>query len=91
MEAIARIDGKETWRGTLKLDKKGVCIVSFALPAEIEEGEGTLTCVITDGGVVETASKTIPILLQTMVFTKYWSGVLKHFARMFECTLKVVS
>ena len=34
-------------------------------------GEGTLAFAIEDGGTVETASKTIPILLQTLDLAMY--------------------
>jgi hypothetical protein len=62
--AVARIDGAEVWRGETKVDGDGNCSVSFELPQKIETGVGSLSLVIEDGGVVETASKTLPILLQ---------------------------
>ena len=46
----------------------------FDLPVDIRRGEGTLAFIIEDGGVVETASKTIPILLQTVDLTMYPEG-----------------
>ncbi|MFP4055357.1 MAG: MG2 domain-containing protein [Candidatus Brocadiia bacterium] len=64
--AIARVDGQEVHRGDARVDGEGNCTVDFQLPQEIERGEGTLALVIEDGGVVETAAKTIPILLQTV-------------------------
>jgi uncharacterized protein YfaS (alpha-2-macroglobulin family) len=71
---IARVDGAEVFRGASKIDDKGNCQARFKLPAEIRRGEGTLAMVIEDGGVVETASKTIPILLQTVDLTLYPEG-----------------
>lgn len=62
--AVARIDGAEVWRGETRVDAEGNCSVSFDLPKQIETGVGSLSLVIEDGGVVETASKTLPILLQ---------------------------
>lgn len=62
--AVARIDGAEVWRGETRVDGDGNCSVSFDLPEKIETGVGSLSLVIEDGGVVETASKTLPILLQ---------------------------
>jgi alpha-2-macroglobulin-like protein len=41
-------------------------MIKFKLPKDISVGNGTLSCVIEDGGVLETASKTIPILLQSL-------------------------
>ena len=46
---------------------RGNCSAQFKLPKTIARGEGTLAFVIEDGGVVETATKTIPILLQTSI------------------------
>lgn len=63
---IARVDGMEIKGETAKVSANGLCSVSFDLPLQIPRGEGTLALVIEDGGVVETASKTIPILLQTL-------------------------
>lgn len=67
--AVARIDGREVWRGQTSVDARGNCAVSFDLPDEIESGVGSLTLVIEDGGVVESASKTLPILLQQIPVT----------------------
>ena len=71
---IARVDGKEVFQGSAVVDEKGKCVARFALPTKIERGEGTLAMVIKDGGIVETASKTIPILLQTVDLELYPEG-----------------
>jgi hypothetical protein len=60
--AVATVDGAEVHRGELSLDAKGGATVTFKLPAEIRGGDGTLSMVIQDGGVQETAAKTIPIV-----------------------------
>src|SRR5438876_10848394 len=44
------------------------------LPAAIARGEGVIAMIIEDGGIVETATKTIPILLQTLDLTIYPEG-----------------
>ncbi|MDR2209267.1 MAG: hypothetical protein LBE22_09900 [Azoarcus sp.] len=72
--AIARVDEAEVARVKLSLDKEGNAKVSFKLPKNIERGEGTLAFMIEDGGVVETATKTIPILLQTLDIAFYPEG-----------------
>jgi len=71
---IARVDGVEAFRGPAEVDAEGNCAARFELPIDIRRGEGTLAMVIEDGGVVETASKTIPILLQTVDLTMYPEG-----------------
>jgi hypothetical protein len=64
--ATARVDGGEVARVPASVDERGRCSVSFVLPAVMARGEGALSFAIEDGGVVETAAKTIPILLQTL-------------------------
>jgi len=70
----ARVDGEEAWKGETRVDASGNASASFKLPTTIARGEGTLAMVIQDGGTVETASKTIPILLQTLDLGIYPEG-----------------
>ena len=71
---IARVDGTEVFGGTAVVDANGNSIARFTLPEKITRGEGTLVMTVHDGGVVETASKTIPILLQTVDLKMYPEG-----------------
>ena len=68
------MDGNEAFTGQTAVDSAGNCTVNFKLPEKIERGEGTLSLAIEDGGVVETAVKTIPILLQTVDLGIYPEG-----------------
>ena len=70
----ARVDGQVVFQGQAVVDALGLCSTRFELPKEIVRGEGTLSFAIEDGGVVETAAKTIPILLQTVDLTMYPEG-----------------
>ncbi len=70
----ARVDGEETWKGSSTVDGTGNASTSFKLPAAIARGEGVLAMTIEDGGTVETATKTIPILLQTVDLAIYPEG-----------------
>ncbi|HYH97282.1 MG2 domain-containing protein [Hyalangium sp.] len=72
--ATAVVDGATAAQVTGKVNEKGLCTVTFKLPARIDRGEGSLAFAIEDGGVVETAAKTIPILLQTLDLTLYPEG-----------------
>lgn len=71
---VARIDGNEVFRDESHVDDSGHCMARFELPDSIERGEGTLAMIIEDGGSVETASKTIPILLQHVDLQVYPEG-----------------
>lgn len=69
---IARLDGKEIYRNDgLRINDSGVLGATFNLPDHINSGEGNISFVIEDGGVVETASKSLPIVLQTMDMSFY--------------------
>jgi uncharacterized protein YfaS (alpha-2-macroglobulin family) len=72
--ATAVVDGATAAQVTGRVNEKGLCTVSFKLPTRINRGEGSLAFAIEDGGVVETAAKTIPILLQTLDLTMYPEG-----------------
>lgn len=61
--AVATVDGAEVSRGELTLDARGRCAATFELPRAIRDGEGTLVMIVRDGGVQETAAKTIPIVV----------------------------
>jgi uncharacterized protein YfaS (alpha-2-macroglobulin family) len=74
VSVTARVDGTEAWKGETTVDAAGNASASFKLPATIARGEGTIAMVIQDGGTVETASKTIPILLQTLDLGIYPEG-----------------
>ena len=74
VDVVARVDGATVHQGTATVDKEGNAGASFALPATMERGEGTLAMTVQDGGVVETATKTIPILLQTLDLALYPEG-----------------
>lgn len=70
----ARVDGQQVYEAPAVVDALGLCSARFELPKTIKRGEGTLSFAIEDGGVVETAAKTIPILLQTVDLTMYPEG-----------------
>jgi hypothetical protein len=72
--ATARLDGVEVARLPATVNDRGLASVHFDLPAAISRGEGALSFAIQDGGVVETAAKTIPILLQTVDLDLYPEG-----------------
>jgi alpha-2-macroglobulin-like protein len=69
-----RVDGQEVARSQIRIDSNGKATARFVLPREIRRGEGTLAMTIQDGGAVETASKSIPILLQAIDLTVYPEG-----------------
>jgi len=71
---VARLDGGEIHRAQAKVDDKGFCTARFTLPAKIRAGFGTLAMIVRDGGVQETAVKTIPVLLNFVDVRFYPEG-----------------
>jgi uncharacterized protein YfaS (alpha-2-macroglobulin family) len=74
VSATAIVDGQNAYAGQTVIDSAGNCSVAFALPAQIERGDGTLSLAVADGGVVEPIAKTIPILLKTVDLAIYPEG-----------------
>ena len=74
VSVVALVDGKEVKGADAEIDEKGLCTVALKLPNEITKGEGTLSLSVSDGGIVETASKTIPILLNKVDLKFYPEG-----------------
>jgi hypothetical protein len=74
VSVLARVDGREIWKGQTAVDRAGNATASFKLPDVIARGEGSIAMIIEDGGIVETAAKTIPILLQTLDLAIYPEG-----------------
>lgn len=73
-DVVARVDRREVWRGTATVGADGFATARFTLPDTIAFGDGTLSFAIEDGGVVETAAKTIPILIATVDLKAYPEG-----------------
>lgn len=74
VSATAIVDGQSAYTGETVVDAAGNCSVAFALPAQIERGDGTLSLAVADGGVVEPIAKTIPILLKNVALAIYPEG-----------------
>src|ERR1051326_2544719 len=74
VSVTARVDGEDTWKGEAIVDASGDAAATFRLPAAMARGDGIIAMVVQDGGTVETASKTIPILLQTVDLAIYPEG-----------------
>lgn len=72
--AVARVDEVEVARISATIDASGRCSVTFPLPKVIERGEGSLAFTIQDGGVFETATRTLPLLVNSVDVAMYPEG-----------------
>lgn len=68
VSGVARLDGNEIWRGEgSALDPEtGKATVSFELPKHIARGEGSLTVIVRDGGISESTTKTLPVVVSDL-------------------------
>ncbi len=73
-EASVRLDGAEIQRLRLTTNPHGGAMVRFDLPSHIEDGDGLLTILVSDGGVTESISKRIPIVLNKIRLSLYPEG-----------------
>lgn len=64
--AVARVDGAQVASVEGALDGDGRFTATFPLPKAMERGDGSLAFTVEDGGQLETAAKTLPILMQTV-------------------------
>ncbi len=72
--AVATVDGVEVLRQEVVIDALGTCAVTFPLPKEILVGDATLALTVADGGVVETAAKSIPVVVNRVALAIYPEG-----------------
>lgn len=72
--AVVIIDEQEVSRTKLSTDADGNAVVSFTLPDNIAIGDGLLTILAEDGGVIESIQRRIPILMQRVSFEMFPEG-----------------
>ena len=71
---IVTVDDVEVARLPIKTDKDGKAIAKFQLPAHMTAGDGLLTVMADDGGVVESMQKRIPIVLNKVQLSMFPEG-----------------
>ncbi len=63
LEATIRVDGQALEPVRFSTNEHGGAVVRFALPKRIEQGDGLLTIMVDDGGITESISRRVPIVL----------------------------
>ena len=66
LTAAVRLDERDLPRVKLSTNADGGGLIRFSLPAQLERGDGLLTVLVEDGGVTESISKRIPIVLRRL-------------------------
>ncbi len=72
--AAIQLDGSELPRLTLTTNADGGAVVRFRLPEKMAQGDGLLTVLVDDGGVTESISRRIPIVLKKVQLSLYPEG-----------------
>lgn len=72
--ALLRLDGNELPRVLAKTNGEGGALVKVQLPAEIAMGDGLLTILVEDGGITESISKAVPILMKKVQVSFFPEG-----------------
>ena len=74
LTAAITVDGVALPRVALTTNADGGGLVKFTLPAKIDVGDGLLTVLVEDGGVTESISKSIPIIVRKLQFAAFPEG-----------------
>jgi len=74
LRILASVDGQIVHEDHAETSPGGFFRVEFALPDEIERGDGQLAVIVDDGGTRETIAKTIPINLGKVEVSFYPEG-----------------
>ena len=74
LRGVPILDGEPLTPVIAKTNAEGGALLRFILPRQIERGDGLLTVMIRDGGVTESISKRIPILLNRLQFSLFPEG-----------------
>jgi hypothetical protein len=74
LTALIQLDGRELLRIRLLTNAEGGALLQFNLPKKIERGDGLLAVLIDEGGVTESVSKRIPIVLNRIQLALFPEG-----------------
>ncbi len=74
LTALVRLDGQDLPRVSFTTNAEGGGLVRFKLPAQIALGDGLLTVLVKDGGITESISKRVPIVLKKVQLSFFPEG-----------------
>ncbi len=74
LTATIQLDGGALPPVEVSTDARGDALVRFELPDRITRGDGLLTVLVEDGGITESVSERIPIVMQALDVSLYPEG-----------------
>ncbi len=69
-----QLDGQALDPVRAKTNKHGGAVIKFKLPEQIQAGDGILSVLVSDGGITESISKRIPIVLKKIQLSMFPEG-----------------
>lgn len=63
VRALLQVDGETVLEQLLETDATGALMVGAALPMQLDSGDGLLTVLVEDGGITESISRSVPIVM----------------------------
>lgn len=74
LTVVATVDGQELPRGRITTSATGEALARVTLPKDLQVGDGLLTVLVEDGGITESISRSIPIILRRVQMTFFPEG-----------------
>jgi hypothetical protein len=74
VRALLQVDGQTVLEKSLRTDATGAVFVSARLPGALASGDGLLTVLVDDGGVTESISRSVPIVLADLDLSFFPEG-----------------
>ncbi|MEZ4322582.1 MAG: MG2 domain-containing protein [Myxococcota bacterium] len=74
VRAMLQLDGETVWSEELSTDRTGAVLVAASLPKTLASGDGLLTVLVDEGGVTESISRSVPIVLADVKMAFYPEG-----------------
>ena len=63
VKAMLQVDGETVFESSLTTDDTGAVLVSAMLPDQLSSSDGLLTVLVEDGGITESISRSVPIVV----------------------------
>jgi len=74
VRALLQVAGETVLEEKMKTDKTGALLVSAELPGNLSSSDGLLTILIEDGGITESISRAVPIVLADLQLAFFPEG-----------------
>jgi hypothetical protein len=74
VRTLLQVGGRTVLEGSAKTDATGAVFVRATLPEDLTSGDGLLTVLVEDGGVTESISRSVPILLADLQLSFFPEG-----------------